>query len=90
MNVSRVSECNGGTGIPPVSSPAGRRCHRWVGVGGLRVSPAKRVIVCLATVVVVITTGCDTAADNGAFAVVETSVSFIRDFVLNVIAAVLL
>ena len=90
MNKSRDPKCTCGTGVPPVSPPAGRRCHRWLVLGPLRISLTKRLITGIAPAAMLMISGCDTMADNGVFAIIDTSVSFIRDFLLNVLAAVLL
>lgn len=55
-----------------------------------KVSFAKSVIVCIAPAVVMMIAGCDTADHSGVFAILDTSVSFIGDFLLSVLAAVLL
>lgn len=56
----------------------------------LKVPFVKSVITWITPAAVLLIAGCDTTADNGVFAIVDTSVSFIRDFLLNVLAAVLL
>ena len=55
-----------------------------------KVSFTKSAIVCIAPAGVLIFAGCDTPAHSGVFAILDTSVSFIGDFLLSVLAAVLL
>ncbi len=53
-------------------------------------SLVKSVIACIAPAAVLLFAGCDTTAHSGVFAILDTSASFVRDFLLSVLAAVLL
>ena len=55
----------------------------------LKVPHMKLLIACLAPAFVLMLAGCDTTAHSGAFAVFETSLSFIGDFLRNALAAFL-
>lgn len=56
----------------------------------LKIPRVKLLITCISPAAVLMTAGCDTTDHNGVFAIIGTSVSFVGDFLLNVLAAVLL
>jgi hypothetical protein len=54
------------------------------------VSRVKSVGTCLVLTTMLTIAGCETTGGGGALTIVDTSVAFFRDFLLNVLAAVLL
>ena len=55
----------------------------------LKVLHVKLLIACITPAFVLMIAGCDTAAHSGVFAVFETSLSFIGDFLRSALAAFL-